>query len=93
MSYELVCEGMVLAGIILLVLTGLAVLAQFLESAGEQAIWSLPAPEDSRDESHRLGVSIAQSLIQNGMIDPGKGNEVARIVAWKLEMQKAFGQP
>ena len=44
-----------------------------------------------RGDSHRLSVSIAEALVENRIVEPGKLNEVAKIVALKIELQNAFG--
>jgi hypothetical protein len=94
MSAEFIYAFLVGAGVMTLLVAGVIVLARFVESVGASSS-AEPRLEGSLEadnqNNHRLSVSIAEALMENRMIDPSRFNEVAQIVAFKLELQSALG--
>jgi hypothetical protein len=88
---EFFCGMLVIGGVVTLVLTGLVLLARFVEGAGAHWLADGDQPGSETTDTHRLSIVIAEALMEHHFIEPGRFNEVAQIVALKIELQKALG--
>jgi hypothetical protein len=91
-TYEFMYGVLVVAGLVVLLIAGLLLLVRLVETASRQGAEDSEAIEaQPAESSHRLSLAIAEALIEHRFIDPNRFNDVAQIVALKIELQKALG--
>lgn len=93
MTAELMYGVLVAGGLAILLIAWLLFLGKQTEKAGKQPLQNSEPSDAQPADGHRLSVAIAEALMEHQFIEPSRFNEVAQIVALKIELQQALGAP